>query len=184
MTNYLNMQDLKAQLKELEAQATELQIETAKSEFELEFDDLSTVSKVLDTINKDYQWNSKNAALTVYVYDALKTERVRLIQSGAKPEDKVTLILKATELNALYNIMLNITGQGVEKARSFARLLTNIGQQVSEAMMVLAKKNEATQQLHAQMMEIERAIEAAEFEQQDQPTNEVSEQVEEATANS
>lgn len=179
------MQDLKAQLKQLEEQATALQIETAKTEFQLEFEDMTTVNKILNTIDKDYQWNSKNAALTAYVYDALKAERMRLIQDGFKAEDKVTVTLKATELNALYNIMLNITGQGVEKARSFARLLTNIGQQVSEAMMELAKKNEATQKLHTQMMELEQQIEALEFEQQDQSTtNEVSQQIEEAAANS
>ena len=49
------MQDLKAQARELEAKVTELQVETAKTNYELQFDDMSTVSRTLTHIDKDYE---------------------------------------------------------------------------------------------------------------------------------
>lgn len=168
------MQDLKAQAKELEAKVTELQVETAKTTYELHFDDMSMVSRILSHIDKDYEWQSRNATLTVHVYDKLKAEKNRISASDVNTTDGITLNMQATELTGLYNILLNITGTGVEKARSFARLLTNVGQQVSEAMESLAKKNEEIQAMHAELRDLEYKIQE----------NEISKQVEEEVTNS
>ena len=168
------MQDLKAQARELEAKVTELQVETAKAVYDLNFDNISTVSRILTHIDKDYEWQSKNAALAVHVYDKLKAEKNRISASDEDASEGITLNMQATELTGLYNILLNITGSAVEKARSFARLLTNVGQQVSEAMESLAKKNEEIQAMHAELRDLEYKIQE----------NEISKQVEEEVTNS
>lgn len=168
------MQDLKAQAKELESKVTQLQVDTAKTFYELKFDDVSIVSRILQHIDKDYEWQSRNAALAVHVYDKLKAEKARISSSDVDTTDGITINMQATELTGLYNILLNITGSGVEKARSFTRLLTNVGQQVSESMEVLAKKNEEIQAMHAELRDLEYKIQE----------NEISKQVEEEVTNS
>lgn len=173
---------LKKKLNKLEKQATDLQMETANELFDLKLDDVGTISRIMTYIDKDYTWASKNAALAVYVYDRLKAEKKRVSAEATSETSEVTIQLKGTELTGLYNILLNIDGSGIEKARSFTRLLTNIGAQVSQAMEALAKKNEAIREIHEEMRTLENEIVKAEQEQI--LSNEASQQIEEATANS
>ena len=89
--------------------------------------------------------------------------------------------MRSTELTGLYNILLNISGTGVEKARSFTRLLTNVGQQVTSALDQLAERNAEVRELHAQLQELEQQLQESEF---NLSTNEDSEQIEEEVTNS
>jgi gas vesicle protein len=170
------MSDLKSQIQELEKKTTELQVEIANQEFELQFEDSSHVSKILQHIDKDYEWQSKNAALAVYVYDKLKAEYKAGKATETSESENFTVYLKSTELTGLYNILLNISGTGVEKARSFARLLANVGQQVTTAMDQLAERNTEVRTLHEELRQLE--------EQLHQEQNEASEQIEEEVTNS
>jgi hypothetical protein len=175
------MQDLKAQIQELEKKTTDLQVEIANHEFELKFEESAHVSKILQHIDKDYQWESKNAALAVYVYDKLKAQYKASKAVQESEEEGFTVMMKSTELTGLYNILLNINGTGVEKARSFTRLLTNVGQQVTEALDQLAERNAEVRELHQQMHDLEQQLQE---EQLNLSTNEDSEQIEEEVTNS
>jgi len=171
------MSELKSQIQELEKKTTDLQVEIANQEFELQFEDSSHVSKILQHIDKDYEWQSKNAALAVYVYDKLKAEYKAGKATETSDSENFTVYMKSTELTGLYNILLNISGTGVEKARSFTRLLTNVGQQVTTAMDQLAERNAEVRVLHEELRQLEEQL-----LQQEQ--NEVSEQIEEEVTNS
>jgi hypothetical protein len=175
------MQDLKAQIQELEKKTTDLQVEIANHEFELTFEESAHVSKILQHIDKDYQWESKNAALAVYVYDKLKEQYKVSKATQTSEEDGFIVMMKSTELTGLYNILLNINGTGVEKARSFTRLLTNVGQQVTTALDQLAERNAEVRELHQQMHDLEQQLQE---EQLNLSTNEDSEQIEEEVTNS
>lgn len=174
--------NIKKQIQKLEKQTTDLQVEISNLEFELAFDDSSHVAKILQHIDKDYKWQSKNAALAVYVYDKLKAA----YKAGKAVQDEETgkfiVNMKSTELTGLYNILLNIEGIGVEKARSFTRLLTNVGQQVTSAMDQLAERNREVQDLHLKLHSLEQQL--REEEQAKTETNETSQQVKEEAANS
>lgn len=179
---FMSTTTLKKKLNKLETKATELQMETANELFDLKLDDAGTISRIMNYIDKDYTWASKNAALAVYVYDRLKAEKKRVTAEVDNDTTEVTIQLKGTELTGLYNILLNIDGTGIEKARSFTRLLTNIGAQVSQAMEALAKKNEVIREIHDEIRTLENEIVKAEQEQI--LSNEASQQVEEETTNS
>lgn len=178
------MQDpksLKKQIQKLEKKTTDLQVEIANHEYELTFDDSSHVSKILQHIDKDYQWQSKNAALAVYVYDKLRTEyRTNKVTQAGNPESGFSVLMKSTELTGLYNILLNINGTGIERARSFARLLTNVGQQVTSSMDKLAQRNEEVRKLHEELRNLEIKLQEVEIT----TTDEDSQQIKEETANS
>lgn len=161
------MEDLRTQVNELEVKATELQTTSASRDFTLTLNDNAELKTILKLIDSQYKWQSKNAALTVHVYDTLKlvasSDVVNVTEGG------IDMPLKATIMTGLYNILLNIESSGVERARSFAKILTNVGHQVSQAMNVLAEDNREIQAIHAQIHELEQQIHQ----------NEVSEQIEE-----
>jgi gas vesicle protein len=159
------MEDLKTQLRELESRTTELQVTSARQKFTFTVEDKTELKSILNLIDKDYNWQSKNAALTVHVHDSLKlaSKTAEAIEGGFEME------LDATIMTGLYNILLNIESAGVEKARKFAKILTNVGSQVSSAMQKLAEDNEEIKAIHLEIKELEDQI----------TENENSEQIEE-----
>ena len=161
------MKDLRTQINELEVQATELQTASATREFNLTLTDSTEFKQILKLIDKSYSWQSKNAALAVHVYDSMKEAG----KNTEATEGGIDLTLSATIMTGLYNILLNIEGQGIESARSFVRVLTNVGEQVTNALNVLSEDNKEIQELHNQIHELEQQL--AEQE------NETSEQIEE-----
>ena len=159
------MKEIKSKISKLEKKATKLQLESVQREFTLTFQDQAEYKHVLALIDKDYNWQSKNAALTVHVYDKLKEAA-----TTAEPtEGGIDFKLQATIMTGLYNILLNVESSGIEKARKFARILTNIGHQVSQAMKQLSDDNEKIQAIHVEIAELEQKL----------TQNEISEQVEE-----
>lgn len=161
------MEDLRSQINELEAKATELQTASATREFTLTVTDSAEFKQILKLIDKSYTWQSKNAALAVHVYDSLKEAQ----RNAEVTEGGVELTVSATIMTGLYNVLLNIEGQGIESARSFVRVLTNVGEQVTNALNVLGEDNKEIQEIHGQIHELEQQL--AEQE------NETSEQIEE-----
>lgn len=161
------MEDLRTQINELEVQATKLQEASATREFNLTVTDSTELKQILKFIDKSYTWQSKNAALAVHVYDSIKEAN----RNAEVTEGGLDLTLSATIMTGLYNILLNIEGQGVESARSFVRVLTNVGEQVTNALNILGEDNKEIQELHSKIHELEQQL--AEQE------NEVSEQIEE-----
>jgi hypothetical protein len=58
----------------------------------------------------------------------------------------------------LYQVLTNINGTGIESARTFTRLLTNVGKQITDAMQSMAADNKAIQEIHVQLAELDAAI--------------------------
>ena len=116
------MEDLRNQISELEKQVTDLQVTSANQEFTLTVSSSSDVKDILRLIDKNYKWNSKNAALTVHVHDTLK--QVASSDAANATEGGIDIPLKATIMTGLYNILLNVENTGVETARKVARILT------------------------------------------------------------
>jgi len=160
------MEDLRNQISELEKQVTDLQVASANQEFILTITDSNELKDILRLIDKNYTWNSKNAALTVHVYDTLK------LASGADAivtEGGIEIPLKATIMTGLYNILLSIENSGVEAARKVVRILTQVGKDVTDAMNTLAKDNEEIKRMHAEIQQLEQKL----------VENETSEQIQE-----
>lgn len=164
------MEDLRNQIKELEKQVTDLQVESANQEFILTITDSQELKDILRLIDKNYTWNSKNAALAVHVYDtlnlALESADILATEGG------IDIPLKATIMNGLYNILLSIENTGIEAARRVTQILTQVGKDVTDAMQKIALDNEEIKQMHMQIQELEQQLIEAE-------QNETSEQIEE-----
>jgi len=154
-----------SKISKLDKKATKLQVESTTQNFTLNITDRTEFDTVLDLINNDYTWQSKSAALTVHVYDSVK----EAANEATITEGGIELQIKATIMSGLYNILLNVEGKGVENARTFTKLLTNLGAQITEAMNKLAKDNEEIQAIHVELSELEQKL----------TQNETSEQIEE-----
>jgi len=170
MAKETTLEELKALRNELEVNVADFQTELAQKEFAIDFESTQNITKVINHLNKDVAWSSKNSALLVNLHDNLKAEkqRITLEEQAAKQEKRAleageasTIYLKPIDLNTLYQSLLSVQSTGIESARNYIKLLTNIGGQISEAMKEMAEENKKVQALHTELGELDKRI--AEF---------------------
>jgi chaperonin cofactor prefoldin len=147
------------QKKELSKKVDDMQMKAADTTFDVQFDDRKMVKTLMEHLNKGYTWKTNNAAVIVSLYDQLKKQNKELLNSDS--EDTI-ISLRGHELNALYQALLNVEGNGIESARKFITMLTHVGETVSNAMAKLAEMNTEISELHKQIAELETQINSAE----------------------
>lgn len=157
MANALSKEELIARRTELENEVNAKQEELAAAKYSVDFESLSNIKAVLKQMDSAYRWNIKNAALTINLYDSLKVEKIAIQKTG---DESAVVALSSLDLNTLYQVLTNIDGTGIEAARTFTKLLTNVGAQITEAMNEMATANKAVQQLHIALGELDAEIEA------------------------
>ena len=140
---------------ELESEVNDKQQEIAERTYPVDLENISNLNAVLKQIDKSYTWSIKNAAFVINLYDTLKTAKTA-IQTSQDTDFNVQL--NSIDLNTLYQVLTNIEGTGIESARTFTRLLTNIGKQITEAMNSLTEANKEVQQLHVALAELDARI--------------------------
>lgn len=158
------LKDLRAQL---ETEVNELQTELATREYKVDIESASNLNAILTQIDKSYSWNIKNAAFIINLYDTLHDQKK--INANSK-EKNTELLLNSMQLNTLYTVLTNINGVGIESARRFTKLLTNVGSQITNALNEMADNNKVIQERHVELAEIDVEIEKA-----SKPTVEVEE---------
>jgi len=150
------LKDLRAQL---EVEVNTSQIELADKKYTVVLENTQNINAILKQIDKNYQWSIKNAAYVINLYDTLAEQKKLNNVSNA---GKTTVDLNGVQLNQLYIIITNITGTGVEAARTFTRLLTNIGAQLTGALNEMAAANKVIQEKHVELAELDANIEKEE----------------------
>jgi len=156
MTKQLTLKQLKDKRAALEVEVNEAQANLAEKTYTVELESEANLNAVLKQIDKSYEWSIKNAALVVNLYDTLKAEKAENKIAG---EGKTSVVLKSIDLNTLYSVLTNINGTGVEAARTFTRLLTNIGEQITSALNEMADTNKEIQKMHVELAELDSVIE-------------------------
>ena len=164
------IETLKEQRQTLETQAEEMQIKTAEHRFTIELDDRKTIKTILEHLDKGFTWQTKNAAVIVTLHDNLK-KQYREIEPES--EENVTISLRGHELNGLYQALLNVEGTGVENARRFIKMLTNVGEAVTNAMKELGELNQEITKIHQELSELDQQIQQAENAEEVEPELEV-----------
>lgn len=174
------LDDLKAERTELEEKVTALQKENAAKIFNVEVEDVSMIKTIQDHLNKGYTWETKNAAIVVTLFDRLKAERARIRKEMEKTTKDYTptLQLKAYELNGLYQALLNVRGTGVENARKFVKMLTLVGESVTNAMNELTQANKEVSDLHIKLKDLDVNIDSLENTEEVEPTLETANETE------
>tara|TARA_Y100000389_G_C17336594_1_gene450985 strand:+ start:406 stop:912 length:507 start_codon:yes stop_codon:yes gene_type:complete len=146
---------LKTRQTELAVEIDALQTEAAEKRFEITFDNVKAIKTVQEHLNKGYTWKTQNAAVVVSLYDQFKTQGKNLTADS----DPV-VSLRGHELNALYQALLNVEGTGIENARRFITMLTQIGEAVGTAMQDLSTMNTTLNDLHTELAEIDAQLDA------------------------
>ena len=160
------LEDFKAERKDLEKTAEKLQKDVAGKIFTVNIEDVRMIKTIQDHLNNGYTWTTKNAAVIVTLADTLRKEKSRITKEISENEETVpTLKLKAYELNGLYQALLNVNGQGIEKARKFIRMLTLVGESVTNAMGELTEANKEISDIHIRLKDLDVNIDALEAEQ-------------------
>ena len=168
MAKQLTLMELKDKRAQLENETNDAQESLSQQKYTVELESETNLNAILKQIDKSYTWSIKNAALIVNLHDTLKNEKAinRLVQEG-----KTSVELGTIDLNTLYTVLTNINGIGVESARTFTRLLTNIGKQVTDALNSMADANRIIQSKHIELAELDLAIEN--FGKEVVPTEEI-----------
>lgn len=156
MATQLTLTQVKDQRAALENEVNETQQALADKKYTVELESETNLNAVLKQIDKSYQWSIKNAALIVNLHDSLKEAKAvnRIANEGT-----TSVELGTVDLNTLYTVLTNINGTGVEAARTFTRLLTNIGKQVTDALNEMAEANKGIQSMHVELAELDLKIE-------------------------
>lgn len=155
------LEELTTRRQELEAKAEEVQSRHAEHEFSIELEDRKMMKTLMSHLDKGYTWKTANAAVVVTLYDKLKSQYNDAVKSDKQDTDAVTVSLRGHELNGLYQALLNVEGTGVESARKFIRMLTLVGETVTEAMSTLADMNSEIHAIHQELGQLDAEIEAA-----------------------
>ncbi len=150
------LKDLRAQL---EIEVNEAQKELAEKKYSVNLENIQNINAILKQIDKNYEWSIKNAAFVINLYDALADQKK---QFQIEDKGESTVQLNGVQLNQLYTIITNITGTGIEAAKTFTRLLTNVGAQISDALKEMAEANKAIQEKHVALAELDVTIDQAE----------------------
>mgnify|MGYP000962207729 CR=1 FL=1 len=153
-----NIETLQNKRTELEKQVEELQLRNAEHEFEIDLEERRIVKSVMDHLDKGYTWKTQNAAVVVTLYDRLKKQYKEL----STEDEGAVVSLRGHELNGLYQALLSVEGTGVENARRFIKMLTMVGEAVTDAMKVLGEMNKEVQDLHTELSELDQDIQALE----------------------
>ena len=140
---------------ELEAEVNEKQEAAAKAKYSVDFESMSNINAVLKQIDKSYKWSIKDAAYAINLYDNLKIEKTAITKSE---DTSFAISLGIVDLNTLYKVLTSIEGVGIEAARTFTTLLTNIGKQITDAMQAMADSNREIQELHVSLGELDAKI--------------------------
>ncbi len=150
------LEELKEQrdflVKEVEQDAKDL----ADAIYEVDFVKESNITSVMKYIDKNLEWTIKEAALYVNLYDNLKSEKSR-IKDATEDKDKLVR-LGTVDLNTLYNSLTAMKGSGIGAAKSFIRILTDIGNNISAQMNKMAGNNKVVQDKHVVLSELDAAI--------------------------
>jgi len=149
------LKDLRAQL---EVEVNDLQTELATREYTVALENASNLTAILAQIDKSYGWNIKNAAFLINLYDTLNDQK--RINANSK-EKSTDVVLNNMQLNTLYTVLTSINGTGIEAARRFTRLLTNVGAQITNALNQVADDNKTIQGKHVALAELDLEIEKA-----------------------
>ena len=140
---------------QLETELNEVQDKLANQTYAVDLENMSNLKALLKQIDKSYTWNIKNAAFAINLYDNLNNTRIAI----QKSEDESFVVeLKSLDLNTLYKVLTSIEGTGIESAKTFTRLLTNVGKQITDAMNQMAEANKEIQQGHVALAELDAKI--------------------------
>lgn len=139
----------------LENEVNEAQQALADATYSIDLENMQNINALLKQIDKTYKWTIKNAALVINLYDNLKVAKAAIT---ATESTDFNVEISALDLNTLYQVLTNIEGVGVESARTFTRLLANVGSQISTSMEAMTEANREIHKKHVELGELDAKV--------------------------
>jgi len=139
----------------LENEVNEAQQALADGSYSIDLENMSNINALLKQIDRTYNWNIKNAALVINLYDNLKSAKAAITTSQ---DSNFNIDISSMNLGTLYQILTSIEGTGIESARTFTRLLANVGSQISTSMEQMSASNKAIQSMHVELAELDAKV--------------------------
>jgi len=139
----------------LENETNEAQKALVDAKFSIDLENMQNINALLKQIDKTYVWTIKNAALVINLYDNLKVAKTAITSAN---DSDFNVEISSLNLNTLYLVLTNIEGTGVESARTFTRLLANVGSQISTSMEEMTEANKEVHKMHVALGELDAKV--------------------------
>ena len=147
-------EELLKKQEELQAKNETLLAEMQKREYELDFKDKKIFDSLFRFIEKDAPWGHTTAAGLIMLFANLKEQKP--ITTKKSFDGKV--MLRATNVSILWQMVSNMTGNGFHDAKNFVRLMSNVGQSLSEAVQKVHEDNQELRDNHTELAEIDQEL--------------------------
>jgi hypothetical protein len=147
-----------AELKELETIAIEQTTQLGETEYPIKIDTEGYLKELIKFVEKDLPWSHRNATLLVSLHSELKAAK----QIGIDKDGMIWILGK--DIAHLYNSLAQRAGTGYFSARNHVRLVTIIGETVSEAMKMVADDNSILREIHTRLAELDTRKQAIDVE--------------------
>lgn len=150
---------IEVEIKELEELAGKLQAELAETEYPVKVENDSYLKELIKFVEHDIPWQHRNAALIVSVYQELKSAKA----TGIDKDGFIWILGK--DIATIYNSLAQRTGAGFFQARVHIRLVTVIGETISEAMKLVADDNQSLRDIHTRLSELDKRLQEIAIEE-------------------
>jgi hypothetical protein len=150
---------VETEIKELEELAGKLQAELAETEYPVKIENDTYLKELIKFVEHDIPWQHRNAALVVSVYQELKSAKA----TGIDKDGFIWILGK--DIATIYNSLAQRTGAGFFQARVHIRLVTVIGETISEAMKLVADDNQSLRDIHTRLSELDKRLQEIAIEE-------------------
>ena len=149
----MDKESVNAEIKELEEIASSVTKELNETEYPIKIENETYLKDLMKFVEKDIPWQHRNAILVVSLYDELRSAKA----TGIDNEGNIWILGK--DIAHLYNSLAQRTGEGFFSAKAHIRLVTAIGDTVSEAMKMVADDNQILRDLHTRLSALDKRLE-------------------------
>lgn len=148
----MDKSEIEAEIKELEELASKVQTELAETEYPIKVENDSYLKELIKFVEHDIPWQHRNAALIVSCYQELKSAKT----TGIDEEGNIWILGK--DIATIYNALAQRTGSGFFQARVHIRLVTIIGESISDAMKMVADDNQTLRDIHTRLSSLDKRL--------------------------
>jgi hypothetical protein len=155
----MNKEEILSELKELEKLANEQTSQLAETEYPIKIENDTYLKELIKFVERDLPWQHRNAALLVSLHSELKQAKLTKIDKDGN------IWILGKDIAHLYNSLAQRSGTGFFEAKTHVRLVTIIGETVSESMKMVADDNQILRDIHTRLTELDKRNQEIDIEE-------------------
>ena len=150
----LTPEELQKKINELTLTTETLQKELPNKEYPVKIENLANLNLLIKLLEKNAKWTHQDSYVLVALYNDLKTNKsVGISEDGE-------IHLKHVSVMGIYNLLSKMEGVGVFEAKAHMKLITSIGQSITDATKLVTDDNTKVRDIHTELAELDKELAA------------------------